>query len=214
MNNYLFADEDFETIRLLKSKTPKKIWFNVIQYVFEYDDSCIKLCIKATRDPALNRISNTYETTIEFSVENRSFSPNELSILLCENEKLEELYLVRALVYHSIPHEPNQKEKTTLKSILHSINPKNKKKLNSMVNNIGAVTYDYVVHPNATIPKNIKSEHINLVDLGLLICLKDRHIRAFPEDNNDDFCNYNDKYIFNGVDFSELNRQYEFTRVL
>jgi hypothetical protein len=209
MKRYLFSDNDFEIIRLLKSKTPKKIWFNVIQYIIDYGDSYLKLEVKSTTDPSNYAITHTYESTISFSIEKSIFTPTELSIQLCENENINEIYIVRALIYHSIYRKLDKKEKKNFMSILNSIRPGKKDEFNALINNIEGVTNDFVVHPNSGLPQTIDSDLTNLVDVGLLICLKDRYIKAFIENNSDDFCNYNDHYIFESIDFTDINKQYD-----
>lgn len=209
MKKYLFTDKDFEIIRLIKSKTPQKIWFNVFQYVIDYGDSYINIEVKSTNDPSNYKITHCFESTISFSIINVTFSPGELSILLCENENITDIYIVRTLIYHSEYRKPNKKDKNIFKSLLTSIRPENTDKFDTFINQINAITDDFIINPNSVLPDNVNPESTNLVDVGLLIGLKNKYIKAFIEDNNDDFCNYDDQYLFDSLDFNDMKQQYE-----
>jgi hypothetical protein len=209
MKKYLFTDIDFEIIRLIKSKTPNKIWFNVIQYIIDYGDSYVKLEVKPTTDPSNYAIRHTYESTIGFSIVKETFTPCELSIQLCKNENITDIYIVRTLIYHDEYREPGKNEKKEFKSLLTSIRPESKDKFDTFLNQIDGIHNDFVVNPNSVLPDNIDPETTNLVDVGLLICLKNKFIKAFIEGNDDDFCNYDEKYIYDSIDFNDMDRQYE-----
>jgi len=212
MKKYLFTDKDFETIRLIKSKTPNKIWFNVIQYILDYGDSYIALEVKSTVAPSYFATTHTYESTIGFSIVNKTFIPNELSILLCENENVTDIYIVRTLIYHSEYRKPVKKEKNKIKSLLTSIRPENKDKFDTLINQIDGITNDFLINPGSVLPDNLDPASTNLVDVGILIGLNNKYIKAFIEDNSDDFLNYEEKYIYDSIDFSDMNRQYELIR--
>jgi len=209
MKKYLFTDKDFEIIRMLKSKTPQKIWFNVIQYVIDYGDSYINLEVKSTTDLSKYEITHSIESTIGFSIINETFSPSELSILVCENENITDIHIVRTFIYHSEYRKPNKKDKKIFKSFLTSIRPENKDNFDTFINQIDGINNDFVINPNSVLPDNVNPESTNLVDVGLLIGLKNKYIKAFIEDNDDDFCNYDDKYLFDSLDFNEMKQQYE-----
>jgi hypothetical protein len=209
MKKYLFSNKDFEIIKLLKSKTPKKIWYNVIQYIIDYGDSYIQLEVKSTTDPSEYEITHTYESTVGFSIINDTFIPSELSIQLCENDKITDIYIVRTLIYHSVYRKPDKKEKNKIFSILTSIRPNNEDKFDTLINQIEGITNDYVVNPNSVIPSNVNPESANIVDVGLLICLDDKYIKAYIQNNDEDFMNYDDQYLFDFIDFTEIKQKYE-----
>ncbi|WP_367754522.1 hypothetical protein [Flavobacterium sp. WC2430] len=95
MKTYLFDTDDFVLISYLKSETPEKIWWTPIQYVFEYEDFYIEAEIYCCENPS----ENTYIMSVKFEKVNGKYTNINGCIVVSENRKISNIYIVRTLVY-------------------------------------------------------------------------------------------------------------------
>jgi hypothetical protein len=95
MKTYLFDTDDFVLISYLKSETPEKIWWTPIQYVFEYEDFYIEAEIYCCENPG----ENTYIMSVKFEKVNGKYTNINGCIVVSENRKISNIYIVRTLVY-------------------------------------------------------------------------------------------------------------------
>jgi hypothetical protein len=108
---------------------------------------------------------------------------------LSENEEISDIFIVRTLLYY------------------HDY--RNTKKADSV--NAGYFG-DFIIHPDSIVDKEVKPETMNLVDVGLLIRLKDKFIKAYIRDNDDDFCDFNEIYLHDKFAISDKLQPYKFIR--
>lgn len=47
-------------------------------------------------------------------------------------------------------------------------------------------------------------------DAGLLVILGDKFIKVFVDNNDDDFCNYYEEYIFNNIELVNNSEKFQF----
>lgn len=177
MKKYIFSEAELDIIRFLKHENPRRIWWNPIQYIFDFDYLHIIIEIQCAEKLMIDDISSEYIiksekgeiNVLEQYVRNVSlekviseYTPNETCRLLCSNEEINDIKIVRTLLYFC----------------KHRISEQNK----------GQFFCDSsLINPNLQIDKNIKVERTYLVDVGLLIILKDKFLNCFILENDDDF---------------------------
>jgi hypothetical protein len=189
MKTYLFDTDDFVLISYLKSKTPKKIWWSPIQYIFEYEDfyigSEIYCCEKS---PVLDN-NYGYVMSVKFEKVSGKYTNINGCIVLTENRKISNIYIIRTLIYC---HD--------YRNLKYAENIK--------YNFLG----NFLSHPNEKLEEDIEFEKTNLVDVGLLINIEDDFIDAFVKDNNDDFYKFQEDYLLENFDFKHLPKEYEYIK--
>jgi hypothetical protein len=213
MKKYLYTESDIEVIRQLKFQTPKKIWWNVIQYVFEFEDNNLIIESKCSNELPVTSNSHARVMISEIKKSNDIFTPNEMSILLCENEKITDIFIARTLLYFSDYEKPKKSFKKIIISLLNSIRGSNDKKIDSYLNQIDGIYHDFVIHPNSDLVLNINEESKNLVDVGLLIVLNNKFIKSYLEQNDDDYIRFDDNYLLDDFNFSDTSLQYDYIKV-
>tara|TARA_R110000823_G_scaffold315693_1_gene450222 strand:+ start:14162 stop:14764 length:603 start_codon:yes stop_codon:yes gene_type:complete len=174
MKEYLFSENELELIKILKSNPPKKIWWEPIFYIFEYDNFFIELGIECAEKINLGCDSekmakNTPISDLEQYVMiaklkrvNHNFKPQIGSELLIVNEKITELNIVRTLLFYC-QHKQSQDRSHLFYLDSSQINPK------------------------LEISKELKIERTFLADVGLWIRCDNKILNCFIIDNDDDF---------------------------
>jgi|GEM_PF-1705339 hypothetical protein len=174
MKQYLFSKNELELIEYLKSNSPKRIWFEHIQYIFEYDRFYLKLEIECAEKLRLGYIPakkfinepasdfEQYAMVTKLKRVNSKFQSQSGSELLSSNEKITEVNIVRTLLNYC----------QHIQSKDHS----------NFFN-----TDSYQINPNLEINKELKIERTILADVGLWIRLDKKVLNCFIIDNDDDF---------------------------
>jgi hypothetical protein len=189
MKTYLFDTDDFVLISYLKSETPKRIWWTPIQYIFEYQDFYIEAEIYCCEKNPVSFNDYGFIMSVKFEKINGKYTNIEGSIVLSENRKISNIYIVRSLLYFQDYRNPKYIE-------------------NKNYNCVGG----FLTHPNEELEKDIKLECRNLVDVGLLINIENDFIDAFVKDNDDDFYKFEENYLLENFDFKDLPKEYEYIK--
>ena len=192
MKQYLFSKNELELIEYLKSNSPKRIWFEHIQYIFEYDSFYLKLEIECAEKlrlgylPAKKFINEPasdfeqYAMVTKLKRVNSKFQSQSGSELLSSNEKITEVNIVRTLLYYC----------QHIQSEDHS----------NFFN-----TDSYQINPNLEINKELKILQTRLADVGLWISLENKILNCFVIDNDDDFTT--NSYYYQNVNLKKEKKE-------
>lgn len=174
MKEYLFSEKELKLIEFLKSNSPKKIWWEPIFYIFEYDNFYIELEIECTEKLNLgfiseNKSTNTMISDLEQYVMiaklkklNLKFKPQTGSELLFENESITEINIVRTLLFFCKHRQSSE--------------------------NSNLFTSDsFLINPKLEIANDLLIQQSYLVDVGLQIKINDNYLNCFILENGEDF---------------------------
>ena len=189
MKTYLFDTDDFVLISYLKSETPKKIWWSPIQYIFEYEDFYIEAEIYCCEKNPVSFNDYGFIMSVNFEKVNGKYSNVDGCIVLSENRRISNIYIVRTLIYF---HDYRNRQYVE----------------NKNYNCIGG----FLTHPNEELEKEIQTESTNVVDVGLLIDIENDFIDAFVKDNDEDFYKVGENYLLENIDFNDLPKEYEYIK--
>ena len=189
MKTYLFDTDDFILISYLKSETPKRIWWTPILYVFEYEGFYIEAEIYCCEKNPVSFYEYGFIMSVKFEKVNGKYTNFDGCIILSENRKITNIYIVRTQIYFHDYRNPKYIE-------------------NKNYNYFG----DFQTHPKVKLEKDIQVKSIYLVDVGLLINIENDFIDAFVKDNNDDLYKFDEKYLLENFDFKDLPNEYEYIK--
>lgn len=210
MKEYLYEKEDFEILKRLKSETPIKIWWEMIQYVFEYENYYISLEIQALEKKPFTSNHPENVVTPKFKVINKKYKPSEIAVVIAENMSITGSYIVRTILYFETSSVVTSKEKKGFLKIFQQFGRKNKKYFESMLNS--AMSYSInVQHPD--IPFIAEAVEPYVVDVGYVFLLDDKIMECFLEENSDDFDDYDETYIVDYYNFETKFESYKFINI-
>ena len=189
MRTYLFDTDDFVLISYLKSETPKRIWWTPILYIFEYEDFYIEAEIYCSEENPVSFYEYGFIMSVRFEKVNGKYTNFNGCILLSENRKISNIYIVRTQIYFHDYRSPKYIE-------------------NKNYNCFG----DFQTHPKVKLEKDIQVKSTYLVDVGLLINIENDFIDAFVKDNDDDLYKFDEKYLLENFDFKDLPNEYEYIK--
>lgn len=199
MKEYLFSESELELIQFLKSNSPRKIWWEHIIYIFEYDYFYIELGIECAEKFNLGYAPEKkseklpisdfeqYVMIAKLKKINEKYRPHSTSELLVENQKISELNIVRTLLFHC-PH-------TKSKEHFNLFN-----------------TDSYQINPNINIDEKFDVKRTFLVDVGLWIRTESKIINCFILENDDDFST--NSHCYQNVNLKDREKEiYDFIEV-
>lgn len=184
MEEYLFSDEELSHLKFIRENSPVRIWYEYIQYVFEYKDFHFILEVKLAE-----KVCQQSETQLQFAMKTEmkfieeKFVVQNGSELLSENEKISKIEIYRTKLYFAKYRKINE---------------------NFYQSDSGQI------NPEKGLPINIEIEKVIIVDAGIGIKLENKRIlNLFINDNNDDFSS-NDFHYREGNFYEELSSKYQF----
>jgi hypothetical protein len=186
MRNYLFSDEEISHLKYIRENSPIRIWFEHIQYVFEYEKFNFTLEVELAEkvnlsDSIKNNHLRQYAMKTAMRFKDKKFVAQEGSELLVENQKIEKIEIARTKLYFT--------QHTKISESLYN-------------------SESGQINPNQNLPKNIENEIT--VDAGVVLKLENRKIfNLLIIDNDDDFEFTNYKYQ-EGDFRDELSDKYQF----
>jgi hypothetical protein len=189
MKTYLFDTDDFVLISYLKSETPKRIWWTPILYIFEYEDFYIEAEIYCCEKNPVSFYEYGFIMSVKFEKVNGKYTNFDGCVVLSENRKISNIYIVRTQIYFHDYRNPKYIE-------------------NKNYNCFG----DFQTHPKVKLEKDIEIKSTYLVDVGLLINIENDFIDAFVKDNDDDLYKFDEKYLLENFDFKDLPNEYEYIK--
>ncbi len=95
--DFTYKETELEIAEYIKVNSPTKIWWDFVTYTFDYGDFYIQLLSKPKRASTQNESDEAIIGQLTKHV--GSFKPHENSELVCENKKIEEVYIVRVFLY-------------------------------------------------------------------------------------------------------------------
>jgi hypothetical protein len=189
MKTYLFDTDDFVLISYLKAETPKRIWWTPILYVFEYEDFYIEAEIYCCEENPVSFYEYGFIMSLKFEKVNGKYTNFDGCVVLSENRKISNIFIVRTQIYFHDYRNPKYIE-------------------NKNYNCFG----DFQTHPKVKLDKDIQVQSTFLVDVGLLINIENDFIDAFVKDNDDDLYKFDEKYLLENFDFKDLPNEYEYIK--
>ena len=184
MEIHLFSNEELSHLKFIRENSPIRIWYEYIQYVFEYENFYFTLEVElAEKIYQAKEFEVQYAMKTEIKFIEDKFVAQQGSQLLSENEKITEIEIVRTKLYFA-----------KYRQITESYNESDSSQIN----------------PNKSLPTNIEIEKAIIVDVGISATLENNRIlNLFVNDNDDDFTS-NDFNYREGNFYEELCSKYQF----
>jgi hypothetical protein len=213
MKDYTYKEQELEYIRHMKSTSPKKIWWGFVKYVFDYGDFYYQLRCSSEIADSQNKAD---EAIIgEFTKHEEPFIPTEHDKLVCENKKIEDLYIVRAFLYFTTSRKFSKFEKIArrIKQRIKVILTGKKDPWGDTLSETISFNEEITCHPQSEEAKKADPRYSNLIDVGLLIQIDGKCLKTFIESNGYGFHIWDEKYFFEPQELKSSARAHEFIKV-
>jgi hypothetical protein len=211
--DYTYKDSEIEFARHIKTNPPQKIWWDFTVYVFDYSDHYFQIeCISEIADSQ----NKSDEAIIgQFTKHLETYTPGQYTKLVCENKKIEDLYIARVFLYFTTFKEYSKIEQlySQTKQKVKTFMTGKKDVLGEILSNTIGGCEEITCHPKSEEAKNIDRKYSNLIDCGLLIQIDGKCLKAFVESNGFGFHISDDKYFHNIDELKDIAGQYEFIKV-
>lgn len=159
MKSVLFNEHDLELIDFIKTKSPLRIWFCYIAYVFEYEQFYIQMDIYCAERFVFGvKKYKQYVMSVVFKKVETVFELVEGSTLLSENEPIKDIYIART--------------KLSYKEIADTESPN--------------THLEYIKNPDL-ITEAPEAGRTFLIDAGITIQLENKMLHCYIVNNDDDF---------------------------
>jgi hypothetical protein len=201
--DHTYKENEIEFARHIKKNPPNKIWWDFTNYVFDYGDFYFRL-------ESVSEIADTQNKSDEaiigqFTKNLEPYLAGQYTKLVCENKKIDDMYVVRTFLHFTTFREYSKTEQLFNQT---------KQKVKSLVTGKTDVFEDIAskaiggsaeitCHPKSDQVKKVDPRYSNLIDCGLLLIIEGKCLKVFVENNGFGFHFWNDKYFF---DINELNR--------
>lgn len=213
MKKFLFGKEELEIINHLLVVPPKKIWWNFISYTFDYDNYHISLECES-KDAATQ---NSWDEAIVGSLYRKEspYIPTKGSHLVCKNKTITNIFIVRTFLYFSVFKDFSKTEKLLNKAkyLFKSLIKRNKDPLDNILSETTGSGAEYICQPKSKQAERVNPNFSNIIDLGLLLEIDGKFLRAFVETNSFGFHIWDDEYLFNKDEAITNSELYEFINV-
>jgi hypothetical protein len=211
--DYTYKDSEIEFARYIKTNPPRKIWWDFTVYVFEYESFYFQIeCVSEIADTQ----NKSDEAIIgQFTKHLETFIPGQETELVCENKKIDELYIARVFLYFTTFKEYSKAKrlfnqaKQKVKSFLLGKTDPIEQLLSSTIGGCEEIT----CHPKSIEAQSVNPKHSNLIDCGLLLQIEGKVLKAFVESNGFGFPIWNNKYFYEIDELQNIIGQYEFIKV-
>ena len=213
MKDYTYKERELEYVQYLKNYPPKKVWWDFVEYVFEYDAFYFQLeCISEIADTQ----NESDEAIIaHFTKHEEPFKPRVETKLVCENKKIEDIYIARTFLYFSTVKNFSKLEMfyRQFKQRAKVFLTMKKDPFGDAVSESAGSHAEITCHPRSEEAKGVDPRYSNLIDVGLLIQIDGKCLKTFLENNGFGFHIWNDKYFFEPKELKSITGQYEFIKV-
>jgi hypothetical protein len=211
--DYTYKESELEFARHIKANSPHKIWWNFTSYVFEYDDFHFQIeCVSEIADTQ----NKSDEAIIgQFTKHFESFIPGQHSKLVCQDKKIEELYIARTYLYFTTFREYSKTEQffNQARQKVKTLVSGKKDPLGDIVAKTFGGCEEITCHPKSEEAKIADPKYSNLIDCGLLIQIDGKCLKAFVESNGFGFHIWDDKYFHDIEELKDTDGQFEFIKV-
>jgi len=211
--DFTYKETELEIAQYIKLNSPTKIWWDFVTYTFDYDDFYIQLL----SEPKSASTQNESDEAIigQLTKHVSSFKPNDNSELVCENKKIEEVYMVRVFLYFTTFRNYSKTEQ-----LFNLTKQKVKTMLSTKSDPIDALKakatggeMEYTCHPKSDEAQKVDTKYSNIIDCGLLLKIEGEYLPAFITSNAYGFHLWDNKYFHSFKDIEEVAGQYEFIKV-
>ena len=211
--NYTYKDSEIEFARHIKTNPPHKIWWDFTSITFDYSDFYFQIkCVSEIADTQ----NKSDEAIIgQFTKHLEPYFPRQYSNVVCQDKKVEELYIVRVFLYFTtfkayskteqLINQAKQKVKTLFTG-------KKDPFVDLLSKTIGGCE-EITCHPKSDAAKKADTRFSNLIDCGLLVQIDGKCLKAFVESNGFGFHIWEDKYFFDIDELQDIAEQYELIKV-
>jgi hypothetical protein len=184
MEIHLFSNEELSHLKFIRENSPKRIWFEFIQYVFEYENFHFILEIETAQKIMFEeQIVPQYAMKSVIKFLDEKFVSQEGSQLITENEIIADIEIIRTKLYF-----------TDFKKISQNFYSSESNQIN----------------PDKDLPENINIKKIVVVDVGICLTLQNGKVFNFFINENDDDFNTNEFNNQKGDFRKELEAKYKF----
>lgn len=206
--DFTYKKPELEIARYIKLNPPTKIWRNFVSYTFDYGNFYFQLVSECEEASTPNKPGEAIVGQLTKHL--KPFHPNDNTELVCDNKKVEEVYIVRTFLYFSAFHSYSKTEqllnraKYKVKSILFKTDP-----VNALTAKATGYGESYVCHPNSEEAKKVNAPYSNIIDCGLILQIDGNFLFAFVQSNGYGFPIWNNKNFHSFKDLEEIAEQYE-----
>lgn len=201
--NYLFSENELNIARKLTHSIPKGIWYDFNNYTLDFGEYYIEI---QSVDREASTQNKSDEVIISRLIEIKgSYKPGPYSILVCEKQIIEEVYIVRVFVYFST-NEIYSKNKIRSKKLIYRIkeffgygDP-----IDKLIAETTGGHEEFTCHPDWEGIKDISPEYSSLADCGLLFKINGQYLKAFAESNGYGYHIWDNKYFHGDDEFYEI----------
>jgi hypothetical protein len=211
--DYTYKDSETEFARYIKTNPPKNIWWDFTTYVFDYSDFYFKIeCIPVIADSP----NQSDEAIIGvFTKHLKAFAPGIDAQLVCENKRIDQIYIVRVFLYFTNYREFSKAEKlfNWTKQKVKSLVTGKADPLGEMLSESIGCCEKATCNPRSDEAKKIDPKHSNIIDCGVLLQIDGKILKAFVEGNWFGFHIWDEKFFHDFDELKVISEQYEIIKV-
>ncbi len=211
--DYTYKDSEIEFARHIKTNPPHKIWWGFTTYIFDYGDFYFQIeCVSEIADTQ----NKSDEVIIgQFTKHFEPFIPGQHTKLVCQDRKIEELYIVRVFLYFTTFREFSKTEQffNKAKQKVKTLVTGKKDPFGDVLSKTIGGCEEITCHPKSAEAKNADPRYSNHIDCGLLIQIDGKCLKAFVENNCFGFNILDDNYFFDTDELKHIAGQYEFIEI-
>ncbi len=181
--DFTYKETELEIARYIKLNSPRKIWWDFVTYTFDYGDFYFELVSEPKSASTQNKSDEAIIGQLTKHV--GLFKPNDNSELVCDNKKIDEVYIVRVFLYFT-----TFRNYSKLEQVFNQTKHKLKTILSSKSDPVDALTakatgggMEYTCHPKSDEAKEVNVKYSNIIDCGLLLKIEDEYLPAFITSN-------------------------------
>ena len=208
---HLFNEIEKKIIEKLKNSKPKRIWYEFITVVFEFDDFYIELESVSEIADSQNKYDEAIITKIrEF---NKSYKPSENAKLISENKFISEIKTVRTFLYFTDSiSEPKKVKKLDSKwnRVMSKISNVRKSEIEKILEGTSSSYHSAITcQPNSAESKKARPEFSNIIDVGLVIKIENEFLPVFVQSNGFGFGHLEKKFLLRKSELKQIINNYE-----
>ena len=208
---HLFNDTEKKIIEKLKNSKPKRIWYEFITVVFEFDDFYIELESVSEIADSQNKYGEAIIAKVrEF---NKSYKPSENAKLISENKLISEIKTVRTLLYFTDSiSEPKKVKKLDSKwnRVMSKISNVKKSEIEKILEGTSSSYHSTInCQPNSAESKKARPEFSNIIDVGLVIKIENEFLPVFVQSNSFGFGHLEKKFLLRESELKQIINNYE-----
>ncbi len=213
MKKFIYTASEIELIHHLKNYTPKKIWNGFVSFIFEYENYHILLEIVEEIAVSKNEYDEALTTTL--SKKDEKYIPNKHSELICENKKIDNIYIARTVLYFSEMKQVSRLEKMKNKVYfwLKTILTFKKDPLDEMIADTIGFIEENICHPKSKQLETLDLNYTNLIDVGLLVEIENKYLLNFIQNNGYGFHIWDNKNFYDNSELKDFKELYEFIKI-